>query len=372
MKLRVLIREVKDFPGTTAFCLLWVVVFAAMVRTHHAAGAHASWTGLFVLGIGDGHRFGDLALQDLARGEYWRLMTSTFVHFSILHLVLNVIAMYQLGTMVESWYGTAQSVFIYGVTGAGGNLVSVIIRYMLGSNPRVHSGGGSVVIMGLVGLCAVVGLRSRSAIGLSMGRLMLFFMATTAVLGAALPRFIDNWGHAGGALVGIALGFANLGFLRAVNKPSAWGRGVVMGLVIAACTAAQALADRREAPLRHEQRLTRQVAELERDYQMLALVKRRVRQRADAKTIRKLLDRSSVDSTDDNNPAHAELRRLLAVARGAKEGPFSVDQIAQILERLTPLLRETYREFLTESKKLRQLRDNPRYPRPRYSAGGRI
>ena len=67
---------------------------------------YPSWTRLLVLGIGDGHRFGDLALQDLAHGEYWRLITSTFVHFSVLHLVLNLIAMYQLGTMVESWYGS--------------------------------------------------------------------------------------------------------------------------------------------------------------------------------------------------------------------------------------------------------------------------
>ena len=95
-----------------------------------------------------------------------------------------------------------QSIFIYGLTGGGGNLVSVLIRHVIGSNPRIHSGGGSVVIMGLVGLCAVVGLRSRTEMGVSMGRLMVFFMVVTAVLGAALPQFIDNWGHAGGAIGG--------------------------------------------------------------------------------------------------------------------------------------------------------------------------
>ena len=160
MTLRKLTGEMKEFPATTTFCLLWIVVFVAMAATQLAGGVFPSWSKFLLLGIGDGHRFGDLSLQDLARGEYWRLITSTFIHFSVLHLVLNVIAMYQLGTMVESWYGTPQSIFIYGLTGGGGNLVSVLIRQGIGSNPRIHSGGGSVVIMGLVGLCAVVGLRS--------------------------------------------------------------------------------------------------------------------------------------------------------------------------------------------------------------------
>ena len=63
------------------------------------------------------------------RGEYWRLITSTFVHFSLLHLGLNVLAMYQLGTMAESWFGRPQLIFIYGLTGGGGNLVSALLRY---------------------------------------------------------------------------------------------------------------------------------------------------------------------------------------------------------------------------------------------------
>ena len=249
MTLRGLVREVKDFPATTTFCLLWIVVFVAMVGTQLAAGITPSWSKWLFLGIGDGHRFGDLALQDLARGEYWRAD-----HFDIhpfqrpssgVEPDRDVSARHDGGIVV--WLAISL-IFIYGLTGGGGNLVSVLIRYGIGSNPRIHSGGGSVVIMGLVGLCAVVGLRSRTELGVSMGRLMVFFMVTTAVLGAALPQFIDNWGHAGGALVGIALGFAHRGLLRAVRKPAAWGRGVLTAIIIAACGAAQVVADRREAP----------------------------------------------------------------------------------------------------------------------------
>jgi rhomboid protease GluP len=363
MALRTLASELKDYPATTTFCLLWIGVFVAMVGTQFAAGVYPSWSKLLLVGIGDGHRFGDLALQDLARGEYWRLITSTFVHFSVLHLVLNLIAMYQLGTMVESWYGKYQSLFIYGLTGGGGNVVSVLIRHAMGSNPRIHSGGGSVVIMGLVGLCAVVGLRSRTELGVSMGRLMVFFMVTTAILGAALPQFIDNWGHAGGALVGIAVGFAHRRLLEAVNKPAAWGRGMVMGIIIAACGAAQVVADRREAPLREAQRLIRRLSEVERNYRVLAQAALLVRQQPDIETVLKLLDSLSFSSAG-YRPSSADPSRLRALAQAAKDRPLSAEESREVTDRLTVLLEQVHRDYMAERKRFWRLRDGPRFRQP--------
>jgi rhomboid protease GluP len=362
MTLRKLAGEVKEFPATTTFCLLWIVVFVAMVATQLAAGVYPSWSKLLLLGIGDGHRFGDLSLQDLAHGEYWRLTTSTFIHFSIIHLVLNVIAMYQLGTMVESWYGTSQSIFMYGLTGGGGNLVSVLIRHEIGSSPRIHSGGGSVVIMGLVGLCAVVGLRSKTELGVSMGRLMVFFMVTTAILGAALPQFIDNWGHAGGAVVGVVVGFAHRGLLRAVHKPSAWGRGVVTAILIAACGVAQVVADRRETPLREAQGVIRRLSELERNYQVLARSALLVRQKANTETVLKLLDSLSFSSAA-NSPPPADLRRLLSLARSANDGALSEEESRELTDRLNNLLDRARRDYMAERRQLWRLRDGPRFRR---------
>jgi membrane associated rhomboid family serine protease len=208
---------------------------------------------LTVLGVNAGHRFGDLALDDINQGEVWRLITSTFVHYSVLHIALNLLAFYQLGTLLESWYGTHQLITIYGFTGGGGNLISILIRYGNGSSPHVRSGGGSVVIMGLVALCAVAGLRSRTPTGKWLGWQMVFFMFLTAVLGIALPRYLDNWGHLGGAVVGAGFGFAHRKLLRLVSRPSAWAPGVVVGFVMVACGFAQVIVDRLEAPFRQEQ-----------------------------------------------------------------------------------------------------------------------
>jgi rhomboid protease GluP len=368
MALRFMASEARDFPATAIFCLLWIAVFAAMVGTRLAAGVPIPFIRWLVLGIGDGHRFGDLALDDinLAHGkyEYWRLMTSTFVHFSVMHLVLNLIAMYQLGTMVESWYGKYQAVFIYGLTGGGGNLVSALIRYVIGSNPRIHSGGGSVVIMGLVGLCAVVGLRSRSELGWSLGRLMVGFMVATAFMGAMLPQFIDNWGHAGGAVVGIAVGFAHRQLLQAVHKPAGWGRGVVMGILIVACATAQAAADRREAPLREEQTLARRVSELERNYQVLARTALLVRRRGDTKTILKLLDIVRASPASGRALA-AGLGKLRAMAQPAPDGRLSDEQTHEMGEYLTPLVERARRDFVAERKKLWRFLQRQPYERSR-------
>jgi rhomboid protease GluP len=364
MTLRGLLREFKDFPSTTTFCVIWTVVFAAMVGSQLAAGIYPPWPKLLLVGIGDGHRFGDLTLIDMARGEYWRLITSTFIHFSLIHLVLNVVAMYQLGTMVESWYGTPQNIFLYGVIAGGGNLVSVVIRHFIGSNPQIHSGGGSVVIMGLVGLCAVAGLRSRTKMGMSLGRIMVFFIVVTAVIGAVFHQYIDNWGHAGGALVGAALGFRHRGFLKAARRPSAWGRGALATIVIAACGVAQAAADRREAPLRIEQNLVRRVALYERTYHVLARVDTLVRQRGDSSTIVKFLDGLLGAPADLHLPID-ELRRLHQVAESAAGRPLPDADARDFRARLAPLLEEVRREFLSERKNLWKHRDQARLNRVR-------
>jgi rhomboid protease GluP len=247
MTLRTLAREIRDFPVTVVFSLIWIVVFVAMVAVRMHDVPVPTWWRLLVLGIGDGHRFGDLALNDLARGEWWRIVTCTFVHYSLIHIAFNLAAFYLLGTLLESWYGSPLSVLIYGITGAGGNLISAFIKYELGTSTLSHAGGGSVVVMGQVGLCAVIGWRSRRSMGGDLGWQMVKAMVLTGLLGIAFPRYIDNWGHAGGALAGFPLGLLHRWFIRHRQAPSAWGLGVITSLAIAGCAMAQVAADRRES-----------------------------------------------------------------------------------------------------------------------------
>ena len=75
------------------------------------------------------------------------------------------------------------------------------------------SAGGSVVLVGLVALLAVVGWRSRSRFGDYIRAQMVGFLAFTAILGVMIPN-IDNFGHAGGAVIGALVGFAHRPMLR--------------------------------------------------------------------------------------------------------------------------------------------------------------
>ena len=259
MTLRTLARETRDYPATTLFSLIWVLVFAAMVASRFTEGPPVTWRQFLLVGMNDGHRFGDLTIKELSHGEIWRLVTCTFVHYSLIHILLNILAFYLLGTMIESWYGSWQFIFIYLLTGSLGNLLSALGRQAAHYSPTTHSAGGSTVIMGLIGLCLVVGWRSRSSREGELRWHMLVSLGLTALLGFVFRDYIDNWGHAGGALVGFGLGFADRRFLRGVRRPSAWGLGVMAGLVIVFCGMAQLAADRREAPLRRQALLRAEV-----------------------------------------------------------------------------------------------------------------
>jgi membrane associated rhomboid family serine protease len=235
--LRGLIDEFKEFPATMALCALWVVVFVLMVVNQMAHGSVPT-LGKLVLGIQGGHPFGEMTLDGLYRGEIWRPLTATFVHYGLLHIGLNLFMMYQLGALIESWYGPWQFLAVYAAIGYGGNLLSALIRHALGSNPLMASGGGSTVLLGLAALCAVVGWRSRTRIGDYLRSQMVGLLIATALLGQIVP-IIDNWGHAGGALIGAMIGFAHRILIRTAHRPVAkWAGGLALILLVA-CGAAQ-------------------------------------------------------------------------------------------------------------------------------------
>ncbi len=377
--LRNLLRECREFPATISICIIWIAVFAAMAANQAADDPSLPWTRWLFSGIGGGHkfsdltlneasrgghRFGDLTLAEVSRGEVWRLVTCTFVHYSILHIGLNLLAMYQLGTLVESWYGSPQFVLIYGVIAGFGNLIAIVIRSVNGSNPLIHSGGGSVVVLGLVGLCAIVGWRLRSRMGTFFYRQMVGLLFATGLLGIALPRYIpigiDNWGHAGGALVGALLGFGHSAFLRGISKPRAWGAGLLTAIVIALCGAAQVISDRRETPVRLEASAVLRVAELERVSRDLDMTRRLVGQEGDVQQMRGLLARPE---TNLDRTTQAGIARLRSMLDASLPHAISSPDWGQFQDQLTALIDHVRREYRAERRRLAQIRAAPGYRR---------
>ena len=244
MKLRGLIADFREVPATMLLGTAWVVIFLAMVGSQLVHGHIQKPLDLILPTPWDvrlNHQFGDMTLDDLHRGEVWRALTATFVHYGLLHLGLNLLMFYQLGAEIESWYGSSQFAAIYVLIASGGNILSGLVRTVLHRDPQFHYGGGSVVVLGLVALLAVVGWRSPTKFGQYVRSQMVWILIATAVLGVLAWKFIDNWGHAGGALMGAAIGFAHRLLLRNAGRPPAWALGMLAVLLLSGSAVAQVL-----------------------------------------------------------------------------------------------------------------------------------
>lgn len=134
-------------------------------------------------------------------GEYYRLVTSMFLHANPIHLIFNMIALYQLGKFIEDKYGGLKFLGIFILSGIGGSLLSAAI------NPNVISIGASGAIFGLIGAMLGNAIRKNTysqELGIDRRSLSIFAISYL-VLGFVIPG-IDNWAHIGGFVVGIVLG----------------------------------------------------------------------------------------------------------------------------------------------------------------------
>lgn len=137
-------------------------------------------------------------------GEYYRLITSVFLHFSIRHLLNNMLVLFILGDRLEQILGGVRYLLFYLLCGLGANIVSLIFVLKMG-DWYTMSAGASGAIFGVVGGLMWIVFMNRGRLGdLSSGQLavMAFF---TLYLGFTSSG-VDNAAHVGGLLVGILLG----------------------------------------------------------------------------------------------------------------------------------------------------------------------
>ena len=134
--------------------------------------------------------------------QYWRLITSIFIHIGFIHLFLNNYALWIIGQEIEQIYGSARFVVLYLVTGVIGSVGSYVF------NPQATSAGASGAIFGLFGVMATFAFRYRKEIPKMLSReirrRVLPIIAINLVFGFSV-RIVDNAAHIGGLLSGIAL-----------------------------------------------------------------------------------------------------------------------------------------------------------------------
>ncbi len=139
-------------------------------------------------------------------GELWRLLTCMFLHFGILHVGMNMLALWNLGGFVERMFGNVGFFLLYILSGLAGSLASVIYH------PTVISAGASGAIFGVAGglLGGTWKLRHsmprpfvRSAWGLAINVIVL--LAVFAVVNH-FQNMIDNAAHVAGCITGSIIG----------------------------------------------------------------------------------------------------------------------------------------------------------------------
>jgi rhomboid protease GluP len=178
-----------------AFVALNVAVFAAMAV--FGAGVVAPVPIEHI-------RWGSNAAPFTMGGEGWRLVTSQFIHFGLMHLLLNVFVLASNGPLVERMLGPIRFTLLYLLSGATGAAASAFW------NPAVNSAGASGAIFGMFGLLLAMSLRPGLGIPRSVlaqqRSMAVGFIAANVLIGFQHPN-VDNAAHVGGMVGGFVLGF---------------------------------------------------------------------------------------------------------------------------------------------------------------------
>ncbi|MCG5433979.1 rhomboid family intramembrane serine protease [Mycobacterium sp. MYCO198283] len=141
----------------------------------------------------------ELSLQPLyvADGEHYRLLSSAFLHYGLLHLLFNMWALYVLGGPLESWFGRLQFGALYGLSALGGSAAVFLL-----SPVDSWTAGASGAVFGLFGATFVVAKRMRMDV-----RSVTVLIVLNLVITFAMPSI--SWqGHIGGLVTGAAIAAA--------------------------------------------------------------------------------------------------------------------------------------------------------------------
>jgi len=182
---------------------------------------------------------GGLVLQS---GQWWRVMTSIFVHFGWIHIATNMWCLWNLGLLGEPLIGEFGIVAAYLLTGVAGNLLSVAVHPQYWDQQGgVLSAGASGAVFGMAGVLLMV-LRSPllpiPAIDLKkLRRSVWYFALLNFIIDGGLwiahtSLQIDNMAHLGGFLSGLALGMPLVPRIGAPRRQFMRRRTLAVGVMI--------------------------------------------------------------------------------------------------------------------------------------------
>jgi rhomboid protease GluP len=169
-------------------------------------------------------------------GEWWRLFTSLFIHFGIVHIILNMLALAVFGPLVERLYGSLTYLLTYLFAGMAGSLASV------SWHPGINSAGASGAIFGILGALLASPLRAGDTFPIDIVRSIrhwfMVFLGWSLYAGFKY-KGIDYAAHLGGLVSGFIIGLVAG---RPITAGSALVRSDLRHLLQTAAVAAALLA----------------------------------------------------------------------------------------------------------------------------------
>ena len=253
-----LTAHLSAFPITSLLVGINVAVFIGIVSTGLRLVHPFSWSTFLAvvqhpapdLLIRWGANYGPLTTS----GPWWqwlRLLTNTFVHIGIVHLVVNMWALLNLGALAEYLFGRKTTLVTYLLTGIAGSVTS------LAWHPQVPSAGASGAILGIAGALLVAFRFARLPLSKRVVRStsasLLIFAAYILAYGIYTGQ-MDNAAHLGGLGAGLVFGLVLLVSNReklSRREELQLSNAAALGLTLAVAVAAVIVgrAERYVAPL---------------------------------------------------------------------------------------------------------------------------
>lgn len=137
------------------------------------------------------------------QGQYWRLLTATFMHFGFDHILNNMLILICAGVILEEALGHVKYLILYLIAGVGGSTLSYL--QMLHSGDYAVAAGASGAILGIIGALLWIVICHKGRYETLTGKGLLFMIVISLYYGIHTGG-VDNWGHIGGLLMGFLMG----------------------------------------------------------------------------------------------------------------------------------------------------------------------
>lgn len=180
-------KEFKEYFVTYSLIIINLTVFLLMTF----AGGTTNYKILIL--------FGAKVNALIDNGQYWRLISSVFIHIGFTHLLFNTYALLVLGKYAEKIFGHIKFLSIFIFCGINGSILSYLF------SPKI-SAGASGAIFGLLGAIVAYGWKNSSFWRSGLITSLLIVLGINLLFGV-IASGVDNYAHLGGLIGGIVMGF---------------------------------------------------------------------------------------------------------------------------------------------------------------------